>query len=315
MSVYEPLVSIIIPVYNGSNYMREAIDSALAQTYKNIEIIVVNDGSSDNNETDNIAKSYGNKIRYFTKKNGGCASALNYGIAEMKGEWFSWLSHDDKYYPDKIRNSIEYIRDNKLQDGKSMIYCNSDLMDEQGKTIFHPVKFYSGCLSDLELLKGLLFKFSVNGCALLIHRHILNEVGDFDKNLKYTPDFDYWIRVALAGYGMASFDNKLCSNRVHDRQVSVKCKDRMKPDISRQLKKIHSLLKNNDNKECILKYIWLYAYSRGYREEATLLWNTMEELGMNLLSINIVGKKYRLMYVIEKSIKNIYRFIFKKGMD
>ena len=92
---YDPKVSIIIPVYNGANYVSEAIDSALAQTYKNIEIIVVNDGSSDDGATEKIAKSYGDRIRYFAKENGGVSSALNFGIRQMTGEWFSWLSHDD----------------------------------------------------------------------------------------------------------------------------------------------------------------------------------------------------------------------------
>ena len=67
---YKPLVSIVIPVYNGSNYMAEAIDSALSQTYDNIEVIVVNDGSKDQGKSDEIAKSYGDKIRYFPKENG-----------------------------------------------------------------------------------------------------------------------------------------------------------------------------------------------------------------------------------------------------
>lgn len=88
----DPLVSIIIPVYNGSNYMREAIDSALAQTYSNIEIIVVNDGSNDDGETRNIALSYGDKIRYFEKENGGVSTALNLGIKNMGGIFFLALT-------------------------------------------------------------------------------------------------------------------------------------------------------------------------------------------------------------------------------
>ena len=89
--------------------MREAIDSALAQTYRNIEIIVVNDGSNDNGETERIALSYGDKIRYFHKENGGVSSALNLGIQNMQGEYFSWLSHDDKYSPKKIENQVNAL--------------------------------------------------------------------------------------------------------------------------------------------------------------------------------------------------------------
>ena len=102
-----PKVSIIIPVYNGEMYIKEAIDSALAQTYKNFEVIVVNDGSSD--KTDEICKSYGSKIRYFKKENGGVSTALNLGIKKMNGEYFSWLSHDDLYLPNKIKEQINYL--------------------------------------------------------------------------------------------------------------------------------------------------------------------------------------------------------------
>ncbi|MDD1681509.1 MAG: glycosyltransferase, partial [Methanoregula sp.] len=72
-----PKVSIIIPVYNGSNYLREAVDSALAQTYPNTEVIVVNDGSDDEGRTEAVAHSFGGRIRYFSKENGGVSSALN----------------------------------------------------------------------------------------------------------------------------------------------------------------------------------------------------------------------------------------------
>lgn len=105
---FSPLVSIVIPVYNGADYLGEAIDSALMQTYGNIEVIVVNDGSND--ETDAIARSYGDKIRYYSKKNGGVATALNLGIENMRGEYFSWLSHDDIYMPEKIELQINKLK-------------------------------------------------------------------------------------------------------------------------------------------------------------------------------------------------------------
>ena len=98
-----PRVSIIIPVYNGANYLKEAIDCALNQSYQNLEVIVVNDGSCDEGATRSVALSYGDRIRYFEKENGGVSSALNLGIREMRGEYFSWLSHDDKYEKDKLQ--------------------------------------------------------------------------------------------------------------------------------------------------------------------------------------------------------------------
>ncbi len=80
---FNPNVSIVIPVYNGANFLAEAIDSALMQSYNNIEVIVVNDGSCDDGKTEAIANSYGNRIRYFHKENGGVATALNLGIHEI----------------------------------------------------------------------------------------------------------------------------------------------------------------------------------------------------------------------------------------
>ena len=128
---YNPMVSIIIPVFNGANYIREAIDSALAQTYKNIEVIVVNDGSID--DTDQIVLSYGNKVRYFTKENGGVSSALNLALREMRGEYFSWLSHDDLYLPDKVKIQIEHL--NLLKEKDVILYSNYVYIDENSKLI------------------------------------------------------------------------------------------------------------------------------------------------------------------------------------
>ncbi len=131
---FHPLVSIVIPVYNGSNYLREAIDSALAQTYDNIEILVINDGSNDNGATEAIAKSYGDKIRYFSKENGGVATALNMGIENMRGEYFSWLSHDDVYESDKIKVNIEFL--NCIKNKNTVLFSNYKYINEYGDIIY-----------------------------------------------------------------------------------------------------------------------------------------------------------------------------------
>lgn len=110
MKNYNPLVSIIIPVYNGVDFLREAIDNALTQSYNNIEILVINDGSNDKNKTEKIALSYGKKIKYYYKQKKGIASALNYGIKKMNGEYFSWLNRDSLYHVDKIYDQIEFFK-------------------------------------------------------------------------------------------------------------------------------------------------------------------------------------------------------------
>ena len=110
-------VSVVIPTYNAEKYLRECIESVLAQTYKQIEIIAVNDGSTDNSLK--ILEEYSDKIKILSKPNGGTASALNLGIRNMKGEWFKWLSADDVLYPDAIEELIVEAR--KFETKKSYI--------------------------------------------------------------------------------------------------------------------------------------------------------------------------------------------------
>ena len=101
------LVSVIIPVYNGINYLQEAINSVFAQTYENVEIIVVDDGSTDG--TWALIESCNSKIRSFKKENGGTASALNLGIRNAFGDFISWLSHDDLFMPEKLEKQVEFM--------------------------------------------------------------------------------------------------------------------------------------------------------------------------------------------------------------
>jgi len=212
---FNPKVSILIPVYNGSDYVRQAIDSTLAQTYKNIEIIVVNDGSTDGGKTDKICKSYGEKIRYFLKENGGVASALNYGISKMEGEYLSWLSHDDIYYPDKVEKQIRFLKSLKNKD--TVLYSNVEYIDENGitfaKTDYEkrfPIKKLNTRL--FPALKGFM-----NGCAIMIPKVCFDKVGLFNENLKTTNDYDMWFRICR-GCEVMFIPETLIKYRIHKNQ-------------------------------------------------------------------------------------------------
>lgn len=225
MIKHNPLVSIIIPVYNGSNYIREAIDSAISQTYKNIEIIVVNDGSTDGGKTDKVAKSYGNKIRYYKKKNGKVASALNFGINKMKGEYFSWLSHDDMYYPNKIAEQIKYLT--RKNQSNIVVYSNYDLIDENSK-VFRQMKLVPKDPSDIKYY--LLTQSVINGCTLLIPKICFDEYGLFDTTLITTQDYDYWLRI-VDSYHFMLLPKTLVKSRQHHNQDSVLLRSTANKDI------------------------------------------------------------------------------------
>lgn len=186
-----PLVSIVIPVYNGSNYLNQAINSALAQTYPNIEVIVVNDGSTDNNKTAAVAKAYGQRIRYFEKENGGVASALNFGITQMRGEYFSWLSHDDMYTPEKISMQMESIREN----GQGVVSCNVLVVGPDG-TIMKKNVLASRKKVSIKCFLALDSETGLNGCSLLIPKEAFQLCGNFKENLECTQDYDLWFRIA-----------------------------------------------------------------------------------------------------------------------
>ena len=194
MKNFNPKVSIVIPVYNGSNYLSEAINSALAQTYKNIEIIVVNDGSTDNGKTAELAKLYGDKIKYFEKENGGVATALNFGIEKMNGKYFSWLSHDDIYYPNKIERQIEEINKiKKAELNNTIIASNFDFFNEKG--IFKIDRLKK--IDSFKYKHSLAYLFSgyINGCTLLIPKTLLIKANGFNELLPTTQDFDLWFRI------------------------------------------------------------------------------------------------------------------------
>lgn len=213
----QPLVSIVIPVYNGADYLKETIESALAQTYEHVEVIVVNDGSTDQGATAAIANRFGDRIRYFEKENGGVSTALNFGIQQMKGDWFSWLSHDDLYTPEKIEHQIKQIE--RHERGNQSIYsCGSSLIDHLGRPIRRMRKNPKGSLTSEEMYRYLMLESTLSGCALLIPRQAFDTVGGFPTSYRYIQDWVLWVEMALAGYDFHVTTEPYVKSRVHPQQ-------------------------------------------------------------------------------------------------
>jgi glycosyltransferase involved in cell wall biosynthesis len=162
----------------------------LAQTCPHVEVIVVNDGSDDGGKTEAIARSYGDRIRYIRKENGGVASALNLGIREMEGEYFSWLSHDDVYLPQKIARQLSVLEERR---GDAVLYSDYEVIDALSRTLG---TFRAGKLSAPQFRMLLVTDIPVNGCTVLIPRRCFDEVGLFDERLQVAQDYDMWFRLA-----------------------------------------------------------------------------------------------------------------------
>ncbi|BBK29533.1 hypothetical protein STHU_01670 [Allostella humosa] len=185
-----PLVSIVIPVFNGANYLAEAIESALGQTYRDIEVLVVDDGSTDQGATRRVAAAFGSRIRYLAKPNGGVGSALNFGIAAMRGELFSWLSHDDLYRPRKVERQVAAWRS---AGRRAVVVGDVETMDAEGTTVGY--RSLAGTNLAARPLDAIMRR-DLNGCAMLIPRAVFDEVGLFDPGLPTTQDYDLWLRMA-----------------------------------------------------------------------------------------------------------------------
>lgn len=234
---YAPKVTIIIPLYNGSNYIRQSIECAIHQTYANTEVIVVNDGSTDDGAGEKISLEYINNIKYLTKANGGVSSALNFAIERMEGEWFSWLSHDDLYTLDKIEKQIAYINQIKSKDlnidiDNVIIHCNSEIIDVNGKTIYKTTVPYVDKVGNLDVILKNLRRNQLGGCSFLLPRNCINSIGGFNEDIKTISDFDYWYRLFFAGFNFYQMHDMLVMYRAHGAQVTYKMSDVAEREIN-----------------------------------------------------------------------------------
>jgi len=212
-------VSIIIPVYNTEKYLRECINSALNQTYSEIEIIAVNDGSTDSSL--NILKEYDEKISIIDKKNGGTASALNAGIERMTGEWFKWLSADDLLEKNAVD---ELIKGTKMMGDKSknlIFYGNGDFIDEDGKIIGEYVEPNRNNLINFEQGVILLNNSFGSPATSLIHKSVFSKCGLFNEKVGYYEDYEFWLRCVLHfNYNLFFIPKKIVKYRIHSHSTS-----------------------------------------------------------------------------------------------
>jgi glycosyltransferase involved in cell wall biosynthesis len=203
-----PLVSIVIPSYNSSGFLRETLNSLLEQTYTPIEIILVDDGSTDN--TPEVVKPYISKgVKYIYKKNGGVSSARNLGFERSTGNYICFMDADDWFYPDNIALKVRALEN--LPE-TALVHAAVEITDNRLIPTGQIMKGKSGNI----LIHLLNFSPPAIPCPsnALIRRSVLIDVGLFDEALSTSADFDLWLRIAKS-YKVLAIDDIGIKYRIH----------------------------------------------------------------------------------------------------
>lgn len=297
------IVSIIIPVYNGENYLEQAILSAMNQTYKHIEIVIVNDGSIDG--TKKIIECYRNRenIVVINKKNGGISSALNAGIQSSKGTYICWLSHDDLYCSNRIEYQLHKL---KSLNEDTIIVNNYVSINPAGKEMITVQRIIQGYYTSEDAFeKYLLEKTDINGCAIMIKKSLFEKYGFFDENYKYLQDKEMWIRFMQCGINFYFDKTILVKTRRHPNQTTITKADLFIKEDKQLAQKIIKTTVNTNQ----LNVIYSYCYTKEYKEVCKLL---EDKINISiLLKLKLFLKKSIFKLIINK-IKNIYHYCQRK---
>lgn len=207
-----PLVSVVIPVYNQADYVIGAVDSVLAQDYPAIELIVVDDGSTD--DTPRRLSEHGGSFRVIRQVNRGAAAALNVGIRESRGTLVCWLSADDLFLGGKIRAQVRAFTEDP---GLGLVYTGYERIRADGshiETLASPAPAHS------DPFVTVFWRNSINGSSVMMPRAVFDECGPFDEDLRADVDADMWLRLTQR-YRVHCLDGVFLSYRIHANTLSA----------------------------------------------------------------------------------------------
>lgn len=206
------LVSVIIPCYNGEQYIEEAIRSCLSQTYRNLEIIVVDNGSTDNSRQ--IAENFDSPVRVIDEPKRGLHHARNAGLATCYGEFVQFLDCDDLLHPEKIEKQVFALRYNPRID---IIYGSGYYFE---KSINGPLEPILVIREARDYSTALMANHLLTVHSALIRKWVIDNVGPADTDLAAQEDWDYWLRAARFGFNFSYDPQGICYYRKHSNQMT-----------------------------------------------------------------------------------------------
>lgn len=243
-----PVVSVIIPAYNAAAYLGDTLESVFAQTFRDYEVIVVNDGSPDTTELETVLLEYPDRIHYFKQKNRGVASARNTGIRNARGEFLAFLDSDDIWLPDFLTEQLKFFAGNPSLDmacADCVYFGNSELAGETWQ-ILDPIENPATFEKVLPTHGGAFASFS------LLRRETVLKVGFFDEELRLLEDYEYWLRLLYRGGRLAYLGKVLGKRRVHSESLTYN-REVVIPHAIIALRKLENILDRTSKEASLVK--------------------------------------------------------------
>ena len=200
-----PRVSIIIPTYNCARYIGRALDSVCAQTYKDYEILVVDDGSTD--DTKNVVMQYGRKVAYLYQQNRGVSAARNHAISKASGELLAYLDADDMWYSEKLERQVAFLDVHKEC---GMLHSEISVINEQDEIVH--LRFNQETKRSVPqgyCVQALLKCSHIQTLTVVERRNCFDRAGAFDERLPIAQDYLHWIMIAAGGQEVGYLEEPL----------------------------------------------------------------------------------------------------------
>lgn len=297
-------VSVILPVYNGGKFIAETIESMLSQTIKDFEVLVVDDGSTDDSK-EIIQKYISNsnrEIRYFYQENKGIAAARNKGIKESNGKYIAFLDQDDLWLPEKLERQVKYLEENP---DTALVYTDSIRFGDCSNA--WKLTPYEGKVF-LQLINGNF----ISALTVVVRREVFKKVGCFDedRNLMGCDDYDMWLRIASI-YKIGYINEKLARWRAHSKGYTYAQSTKMNRAAIAVLEKNFRLFKFHkiritDFRRKILSPIyfglgWIYFNNRDFK--------TARQVFTTAIKYNPLSFKYIAYYILSLFPVKIVNFL------
>jgi glycosyltransferase involved in cell wall biosynthesis len=208
-----PEVSVIIPTYNSAQFLDEALQSVFDQTFKDFEVIVIDDGSTD--QTKQVLEKYGDRIRYIFQENGGPAKARNRGIKESSGKYVAFLDADDVWLPLKLEKQVNTFRHHPEL---AMVFTEHSSFNEKG--VFQTSLGKKKKLLNGDIARNIFLHSGVATPTVMVRKEVFSKIGLFEEELQMAEDDNMWIRIA-ANFKVELIDESLVKRRVHPQSMTI----------------------------------------------------------------------------------------------